>query len=173
VCLTLRQMRFHLKNKYTISLYVSVPTINSSNVTNDSPGNDNSYGSLTTVGWMTEDYDVATGSDKSLKDVANLPDDISTLSCDLLGDYGRWTFTYKYPVAEVQKLLCRCHGICTNVTVKQEIKEIVHYEMYDPMSEANRVEFAAVLTVLVLLFIIGVTGKLWNNLLLFLFSLRF
>lgn len=87
-----------------------------------------------------------------------LPSDLSKLSCDVLKEYGKWTFTYMYSPNAIKVLMCKCRGVCVGVTVPQDVKEHVHKYLYDPLSESNRTEFIAVITAFSLLFALGTIG---------------
>lgn len=163
ISLSLKFQADHSTFTFTAFCIFSVQTENSSDIGED-------YADLTenpvnifidklTSGSSDTALDWEIYSSTSMAQGLTIPDDPSKLSCTSLTEYGSWTFTYKYTQDQIKALMCRCHGICKGITVPQDVKDYVHKDLYDPLSERNRPEFIAVITVFLLLFFLGTIGQ--------------
>lgn len=91
--------------------------------------------------------------------VATLPSSLVGLSCDVISELGSWSFDFIYKRADLEEVICRCEGLCEEVTLKQNVADFFHSFSLDPLSDANLKAFVSLLTVYSFILIFGVFGK--------------
>ncbi|WAR24908.1 hypothetical protein MAR_038577, partial [Mya arenaria] len=56
---------------------------------------------------------------------------------------------------DIKPLMCKCRGVCIEYNVPFDVAEEIQESSYDPLSDKNKPEFIAVVTVFAVIFVVG------------------